>query len=208
MSGAIEHVSIDKLLDIRYSTIDGAPAKGICGSGVVDIVCEMLHRGIINRSGRMNGENSIPNVVRYTDGLQCIISRRSENAIGKDITFTQRDVREVQKAKAAIASGIRIIMNQAGISVHDIEQVYVAGAFGSYMDVSSAVMIGMLPATPLYKVIQVGNAAGTGARMCLLSRQAKSTAEAIAKKMKYVELSARPGFMSTYLKSLEFRPFV
>lgn len=207
MSGAIEHVSIDKLLNIKYSTIDGAPAKGICGSGVVDMVCEMLHRGIMNRSGRMNEEKSMPNVVRDSDGLQCVISGRSENAIGKDITFTQKDVREVQKAKAAIASGIRIIMNQAGTSAYDIEHVYVAGAFGSYMDVSSAVMIGMLPVTPLYKVMQVGNAAGTGARMCLLSRQAKSNAETVAKKMKYVELSARPDFMSTYLKSLEFGPF-
>jgi uncharacterized 2Fe-2S/4Fe-4S cluster protein (DUF4445 family) len=207
MSGAIEHVSIDKLLNIKYATIDGAPAKGICGSGVVDMVCEMLHRGIMNRSGRMNGEKSMLNVVRESDGLQCVISRRSENAIGKDITFTQNDVREVQKAKAAIAAGIKIIMNQAGISAHEVERVYLAGAFGSYMDVSSAVMIGMLPVTPLYKVIQVGNAAGTGARMCLLSRQAKSTAETVAKKMKYVELSARPDFMSTYLKSLEFGPF-
>jgi uncharacterized 2Fe-2S/4Fe-4S cluster protein (DUF4445 family) len=207
MSGAIEHVSIDKSLNIKYSTIDDAPARGICGSGVVDVVCEMLHRRIVDRSGRMNGEKIVPNVVRDGDGLECVISRRSENAIGRDITFTQKDVREIQKAKAAIATGIKIIMNQAGILVHDIEQVHVAGAFGAYVDVSSAVMIGMLPATPLYKVVQVGNAAGTGARMCLLSRRAKSTAEAVAKKMKYVELSARPEFMSTYLKSLEFRSF-
>jgi uncharacterized 2Fe-2S/4Fe-4S cluster protein (DUF4445 family) len=207
MSGAIEHVSIDKSLNIKYSTIDDLPAKGICGSGVVDVVCEMLDRGIMDRSGRMSEEKSITNVVRDSDGVQCIISRHSENAIGKDITFTQKDVREVQKVKAAIAAGTKIIMNQAGISVHDIERVYVAGAFGAYMDVSSAVMIGMLPATPLHKVMQIGNAAGTGARMCLLSRQAKSTAETVAKKMKYVELSARPEFLSTYLKSLEFGPF-
>jgi uncharacterized 2Fe-2S/4Fe-4S cluster protein (DUF4445 family) len=206
-SGAIEHVSIDKSLNIKYSTIDDTPARGICGSGVVDLVCEMLRRGIMNKSGRICGQKGMPNVVHDGNGLQCIISRQSENAIGKDITFTQKDVREVQMAKAAIATGIKIILNQAGISAHDIERVYVAGAFGSYVDVSSAVMIGMLPATPLRKVKQVGNAAGTGARMCLLSRQAKRTAEAVARKMEYVELSARPEFQSTYLKSLEFEPF-
>ena len=207
LSGAIEHVSIDRSLNLKYSTIDGAPARGICGSGVVDIVSEMARRGIVNKTGRMNEDKELTAEVRTNEGLQYIISPSSENAIGKDISFSQRDVREVQKAKAAIAAGIRTLLEEADTLARDLDQVYVAGAFGSYIDVTSAMSIGMLPVIPLYKVKQVGNAAGTGARMCLLSRQAKRAAEDVAKRMNYVELAAQPGFQQTFLKSLELAPF-
>jgi uncharacterized 2Fe-2S/4Fe-4S cluster protein (DUF4445 family) len=207
LSGAIEHISIDGSLNVRYSTVDGTPARGICGSGVVDAVSEMVKRGILERSGRMKGDGTLKGIVRSQLGLEYLIAGASENAIKKDIAVTQGDVREVQKAKAAIATGIKVLLDQAGLSARDLDQVFVAGAFGSYIDMLSAISMGMLPAIPLNKMTQVGNAAGTGARMCLLSRRARQTAEETAKRMRYVELATRADFQQTFLKSLELAPY-
>jgi uncharacterized 2Fe-2S/4Fe-4S cluster protein (DUF4445 family) len=207
LTGAIEHVSIDDSLNCKYSTIDDTKARGICGSGVVDLVAEMRKRGIIESTGRFSSNKTTPRLVSDQSGPWYTVSPSSENAVGRDITFTQGDVREIQKAKGAISSGIRILLQDANVSVRDIETVYIAGAFGSYIDVASAISIGMIPITPLYKIRQVGNAAGTGARMCLLSREARRTAEDIAKRMRYVELAARSDFQRVFLKSLEISPF-
>jgi len=207
MSGAIEHISIDGSLNVRYSTVDGTPARGICGSGVVDAVSEMVKRGVLERSGRMKGDGTLKGIVRSQHGLEYLVAGASDNAIKKDITVTQGDVREVQKAKAAIATGIKVLLDQAGFSGRDLDHVFVAGAFGSYMDIPSAISIGMLPDIPLNKMTQVGNAAGTGARMCLLSRRARQTAEDTAKRMRYVELATRADFQQTFLKSLELAPY-
>lgn len=207
LSGAIEHISIDGLMNVTYSTIDGAPAKGICGSGVVDAVSEMAKKNILERSGRMKGDGTLKGVVRGQSGLEYLVSSAPENAIKRDITITQGDVREVQKAKAAIATGIKILLSQAGLAARDLDHVYVAGAFGSYIDMPSAISMGMLPALPLRKMTQVGNAAGTGARMCLLSRRARRVAEDTAKRMRYVELATWVDFQQTFLKSLELAPY-
>lgn len=207
LSGAIEHISIDRSLNVSYSTIDGAPARGICGSGVVDAVSELARREVLERSGRMKNDDTLKGVVHSQFGLEYLISSASENAIKRDITITQSDVREVQKAKAAIATGIKILLNQAGLSARDLDHVYVAGAFGSYIDIPSAISMGMLPALPLNKMTQVGNAAGTGARMCLLSRRARRIAEDTAQRMRYIELATRADFQQTFLKSLELAPY-
>jgi len=207
LSGAIERISIDQSLNVRYSTVDGTPARGICGSGVVDAVSEMVKRGVLERSGRMKGDGTLKGIVRSQHGLEYLVAGASDNAIKKDITVTQGDVREVQKAKAAIATGIKVLLDQAGFSGRDLDHVFVAGAFGSYMDIPSAISIGMLPDIPLNKMTQVGNAAGTGARMCLLSRRARQTAEDTAKRMRYVELATRADFQQTFLKSLELAPY-
>jgi uncharacterized 2Fe-2S/4Fe-4S cluster protein (DUF4445 family) len=207
LTGAIEHVSIDNSLSCKYSTVDGTKARGICGSGVVDLVSEMRKRGIIESSGRFSNNKTTPRLVRDQNGSRYTVSPNSENAIGRDITFTQGDVREIQKAKAAISSGIRILLQHAKVSVRDLQSVYIAGAFGSYIDVASAISIGMIPITPLYKIRQVGNAAGTGARMCLLSSESRRRAEDVARRMSYVELAAQSDFQKIYLGSLEISPF-
>lgn len=207
MSGAIEHVAIDESLKVLYTTVDGSAPAGICGSGVIDTVAEMVHHGILDVSGRMSSEVATDLVVKGEDCLEFVLADASKAAGGKPVTFTQRDVREIQKAKGAIASGIKILLNKAGVTKSSLERVYVAGAFGTYIDIGSAISIGMLPDVPLHLIKQVGNSAGTGARMCLLSRDAKRRANETAKRMRYVELATCEEFQDTYLRSLRLNGF-
>jgi uncharacterized 2Fe-2S/4Fe-4S cluster protein (DUF4445 family) len=206
MSGAVERVAIDDDLLVRYKTIDDAPPVGICGSGVIDAVAEMVAHGIVDRSGRMHELSSTSPVRKGEDCLEMVVVPAEKSGSQSSITFTQRDVREIQKAKGAIATGITILMAKAGLSAGNIERLFVAGAFGTYVDVQNAMAIGMFPRLPLSKVEQVGNSAGTGARMCLISRDAKERADRIAKKMKYEELAVCSDFQKTYIGSLQLAP--
>lgn len=205
-SGAVEHVALDESLRVRYQTIDGAPASGICGSGTIDIVAELVHHGMMDESGRMRTSQVNSLIVEGADCLEAVIVPPGESASRRSITFTQKDTRELQKAKAAVAAGIAILMERASTVLEEISELVVAGAFGTYVDMQNAMAIGMLPHLPLNRVRQVGNSAGTGARMCLLSREAKVRADLIARKMEYVELAGSAVFQAAYLRSLGFPP--
>lgn len=206
MSGAIEHVAIDEALNVRCTTVDGSAPVGICGSGVIDTVKELVHCRVVDTSGRMD-DKSAPNlVIKGEDCLEFVLSGPAASG-GRAVTFTQRDVREIQKAKGAIATGIKILLARTGVSKGSLEQVYVAGAFGTYIDLENAISIGMLPDVPLKQIKQVGNSAGTGARMCLLSKEAKKRADRAASKMKYIELATHAEFQDMYLGSLKLDRF-
>jgi uncharacterized 2Fe-2S/4Fe-4S cluster protein (DUF4445 family) len=186
-AGAIEHVRLSgERLDIQ--TIGGVAPVGICGSGLLDVIAQFLHNGVIDRSGRMNEHP----LVRSSDsGKEFVLIERPANG---DITVSQKDVRELQVAKAAIRLGIQALLEDAGVTEKDIDSVVIAGAFGTFIDVESAVTIGMLPPLPLERFSQVGNAAGTGARLALISRKHRQAAERIASKDGYIELAGIPDF--------------
>jgi len=118
------------------------------------------------------------------------------------ITITQEDVRELQLAKAAIRAGIQVLLEQKKLSEDDIDQVIVSGAFGSYLDISSAVTIGMLPLIPFDRFLQVGNAAGAGARLVLVSQDKRNEAQRIARQIRYIELASVPNFGKTFLQAI------
>jgi uncharacterized 2Fe-2S/4Fe-4S cluster protein (DUF4445 family) len=195
-SGAIERLRIqdDK---IDYQTIDNAPPVGICGSGVIDTLAQLYISGILGKNGRIKPDHSL--VRKNGDTLEVVLVERSNDHPA--ITFNQHDIRELQLAKAAIHSGIQILLETAGLTESDIDQVLIAGAFGTYIDVSSAITIGMLPAIPLNRFTQVGNAAGLGAKIALLSNIKRQQAQKIASKVHYVELATNLNFMQTFLKS-------
>lgn len=185
--GAIEHVRLanDRL---EIQTIGGDAPIGICGSGLLDIVAQLRLNHILDRSGKM-GSHSL---VRSNNGSsEFVLAERG----GQDaMTISQKDVRELQLAKAAIRLGIQALVIAEGLTEDDIEEVIIAGAFGTFIDVKSAIIIGMLPALPLERFKQVGNAAGTGARLALISLHQRAAAQQIAQQDGYIELAAVPNF--------------
>jgi uncharacterized 2Fe-2S/4Fe-4S cluster protein (DUF4445 family) len=189
--GAIERVRLSGMrVDIQ--TIGGAAPVGICGSGLLDGIAQMLQNGVIDSSGRMQDH---PLVRRRNDRREFVLVERPGE---DDITISQKDVRELQAAKSAIRLGIQALIEDAGIVVADIDRVIIAGAFGTFIDVPSAIAIGMLPSLPLERYQQVGNAAGTGARLALISQDKRQTALAIAEKDGYIELATIPDFNNKF----------
>jgi len=202
LNGAIEHVWIDPdTFEVGYKTIGDEKPRGICGSGIVDAVAELLKAGLINSSGRFNTGIDTPRLRRNEESLEFVIAWREETANKSDITVTQSDIREIQLAKAAIYTGASILMRHMKIGTTDIQRVYLAGAFGNYVDPQNAKVIGMYPDVPLERVEFVGNTAASGARMVLLSTEAREIAMEIAKKIGYVELGADPNFQNEFLKA-------
>jgi uncharacterized 2Fe-2S/4Fe-4S cluster protein (DUF4445 family) len=197
-SGAIERVEITTD-GIRYQTIDDNPPVGICGSGALDVMAQFYLKGIIDNSGRMIKEH--PRIRPRGKQREYVLVGEGDQGGGTDVVFTQGDIRELQLAKSAIRTGIQVLMEAHGCSEDEIGQVIIAGAFGTYIDVSSAIAIGMLPPIPLDRFRQVGNAAGTGARMALLSGPKRDEAKTIALRTDYIELAGAPAFKSTFVEA-------
>lgn len=185
--GAIEHVRFaGNKLEIQ--TIGNEPPIGICGSGLLDAVAQMRENNILDASGKMLSHS----LVRNQEGMkEFVLAERP----GKEaITVSQKDVRELQLAKSAIRLGIRALVEAEGQSEDAIEEIIIAGAFGTFIDVQSAIIIGMLPPLPLSRFRQVGNAAGTGARLALISLSQRAQAERIVLRDRYIELAGIPDF--------------
>ena len=195
--GAIEHVRLEKE-HLEVQTIAGEAPVGICGSGLLDVVAQLRLNEVVDRGGKML-EHSL---VRRQDGhVEFVLAERDGV---DDITISQKDVRELQLAKAAIRLGIQALVEAEGLTENDLEKVIIAGAFGTFIDVKSAIIIGMLPALPLERFTQVGNAAGTGARLALISKAEREKANEIAQRDDYIELAKIPNFnrkfaQATYL---------
>ena len=189
--GAIERLrwSDGKIL---WQTIDNQPPVGSCGSGILDVVAALLDGGLVKPTGQLTVGNEYPLVPATETGLE------------RDLLVTRKDVHEIQLAKSAIRAGTETLLANAGVMAEDLDGFIVAGAFGTYLDLRSAVRVGMFPSLPLEKFRQVGNAAGVGARLMLVSVAKRREAEALAKRLGYVELAAEKGFMGLFMKYLGF----
>ncbi|MHB0875342.1 MAG: ASKHA domain-containing protein [Anaerolineae bacterium] len=197
--GAVERVTIDDG-SVRYQTINDRPAVGICGSGILDAVAQLYRAGVLDMKGGMTADHAR---VRDNDGgREFVLVPAAESAIGEDIVVTRGDVGQIQLAKGAMRSGINVLLQELGITAGDIKHFIVAGAFGSYIDVQSAIDIAMFPEIPLDRFEQVGNAAGAGARMALLSGAARARAVEIAKVAHYIELTNEPRFVQEFMTSM------
>lgn len=201
-SGAIERVWLDGGQKASVQTIGGAPALGICGSGIVDALAELRRVGALNERGRFQAGQ--PNVRENParGGLEFVLVPASENGAGEDITITQADVDEIQFAKGAILAGISVLLEAGGIRLADLDEVVLAGAFGTYLNLDTATALGLLPRLPLERFRQVGNAAGDGARQMLVSRSARVRAVELASRIDYLELSVYPGFRRIFARSM------
>lgn len=201
--GAVERVQISGN-DLRIHTIGDQPAVGICGSGILDSVAQMLLAGIIDFRGVLRPVHPL---VRGSDGrVEFILAEAASSGHGRDVVVTRKDVNEIQLAKGAIRAGIDILMQAVGLKDQNlaIDDFIVAGAFGTYISIASAVQIGMFPDIPLERFRQVGNAAGSGARQMLVSGERRRLATKIVDQIEYVELSAHPDFMQVFSQALYF----
>ncbi len=199
--GAIEKVKIQDS-SIFTQTVDGLPAVGICGSGILDAIAEMYQRQVVDRSGRMYCYEPGPDDDQYCN--EFVLVPASEAGHGREIAVTLADVREIQLAKGAIRAGIEVLLKEAGLSALDIDEFVVAGAFGTYLDLESAMHIGMFPELPLDRFKQIGNAAGMGAKLMLTSRAKRQEAAEIVDRVEYVELTTHPGFTRIFAHALRF----
>ena len=180
--GAVDHVTTENG-QLSYTVIGGGEPKGLCGSGLLDLVAALLDTGVIDESGRMG------------DG---------DFTLCQNVTLTQRDVREVQLAKAAIRAGIELMCAHLGRRPEDIRHVLLAGAFGSYMDPASACRIGMIPPVLLERIESIGNAAGEGAKLCALSATEYAYSQDLAENTEFLELASMHDFQDRYVDALEF----
>jgi len=199
IKGAISRVDLSK--EVIYETIGGAKPLGICGSGVLDMVSELLKYGLIDETGRMMGKEEL----HCSQPLKDRVVEKEKTKgflIDGEIIFTQKDVREVQLAKAAVSAGIKILMKDRGIIAKDVECVYIAGGFGNFVNVDSALNIGLLPREFSGKIKSIGNSAGSGARMCILSKDSSQDLYDIIKKTTYVELSGRQDFQDYFIDGM------
>jgi uncharacterized 2Fe-2S/4Fe-4S cluster protein (DUF4445 family) len=197
--GAIERVQIADG-NVRLYTIDSAPPVGICGSGILDAVAQMRAAGILAESGRMSADH--PLVLGEGKEMRLVLAGRAVSGHGREVVVTREDVHQIQLAKGAIRAGIEILLGEAGLVPGDLETIIVAGAFGTYLDTSSAVRIGMFPDLPPGRFRQVGNAAGVGAKSMLLSRAWRKESARLAHRIEYVELTVHPRFHDVYLSAL------
>lgn len=208
VSGAIERVT-SRNGDLEVQTIQGQPPVGICGSGLVDAVAALLDLGLLAESGRLGesgaGDSRSPAAARLKGSgpdTHFVLVEAGSTSDGQPLSLSQADIRQLQLANAAVRTGIEILMGRASVSPGDLREVLLAGAFGSYIRPASAVRIGLLPPLPLERVRPVGNAAGVGAELCLLSTDMRQYAQGLANKATYVELSAAPEFETAYLDAM------
>ncbi|MDR5708923.1 MAG: ASKHA domain-containing protein [Armatimonadota bacterium] len=208
--GAVDRVWIGE--GVRYRVIGGGPPTGICGSGLVDAVAGLLEVGVLEPSGRLlvDPPAHLPEAVRrrvtvLPDGQPAfVLVPREESGAGEDIVVTQTDIRQVQLAKGAIRSGITVVERYLGIEDRDLAGVLLAGAFGNYLHLPSAIRIGLIPPLPQDRIVYVGNAAGLGAQLALLSEREGRRAEELARRIEHVPLAAQPDFHEVFLRSVRF----
>jgi len=211
--GAVDHVDFDGGR-VSYTTIGNAPARGICGSGLFDIMAVLLDSGCVNEAGMLlrsddPGAEDLPADLKRrlttVDGTPAfVLAADEETSIEGPVVLTQRDIRQIQLAKGAIAAGIRIALGELGLNPGDIARVVLAGAFGSYVRPASAARIGVFPPELVDRAEGVGNAAGAGARLALVSETQRVEAERIVGTIEYLELASRLDFNEVFADEMMF----
>lgn len=209
--GAIYSVKVDED-DVRCMVIGDAPARGICGSGLIDAVAAMLELGIVDESGRMLCRNELPPLpqriaerLTERDGeVEFVLAHGNESDSGSPIVLTQRDIRQLQLAKGSIRAATETLLNLAGVSYDELQAVFIAGAFGTFIPKQSAVRIGLLPPISSERIYSVGNAAGVGAKLALINSNELKRAESVARSVKHIELGTNPLYAEAFFEWMRF----
>ena len=200
--GAIERVRIEPAsLNVEYETVGTDKPVGICGSGILDTVAELLKSRVIDSKGRFRKVDN-KRLIEVTGDRAFVLAWGNETSTGNPVAITQRDIGEVQLAKAAIHAGCVILMGRVRVKASDLERVYVAGSFGNYVNPTSAKLLGLIPEVPTEIIKFVGNTAIAGAKMCLISAEARAQAKRIGEEVRYVELGADAGFSREFAASM------
>ena len=199
--GAIEGVTLSDHVELQVIGGD-IPPKGICGSGLVDTVAQLRLVGLLDAGGKMRSREEVPehplsDRLITIDGVRAFL-------LAENVYLSQRDVRELQFGKGSIATGIKVLMDVMGVTVADLDEVLLGGSFGSYLNPESAKIIGLVPPVDVDRILSVGNTAGEGAKMSLLSFRERQVAFELPDKIEYVELSGRSDFNDSFVSVLQF----
>jgi len=201
MDGAIQKIEIHNNI-LNYTTIGDKKPKGICGSGLIDIIAELFKNGIIDKAGKFVKEKTNRIRKNENDEYEFLIVEKNKTQINQDIVITESDILNLIHSKGAVFLGLKVLLEHAGLNFDNISHIYVAGGFGTYLDIEKAIIIGLLPDIPRDRFSFIGNSSITGAKMCLISKQAREKVKTIAQKMTYIELSTEPKFMNEYTSTL------
>ncbi|MCM8795583.1 MAG: ASKHA domain-containing protein [Candidatus Omnitrophica bacterium] len=202
--GAIQKVGISPLdFKVSYNTIGQVRPRGICGSGYIDLIASMLGVGIIDKSGRIKLEKH-KRIREGEGGKEFIVAFKEESDVSSDIVITEADIENLKRAKAAIYSAASTLLKHMNLDFSQIKKFFIAGGFGSYLEIKNAITIGLLPDLENFRFIFVGNSSLAGARSILLSYEAMKKANEIAKRITYFELSVEPTYMDEYMGALFF----
>ena len=202
-TGAIDSVTIERDTgSARYTTIGNNRPSGICGSGLIDLVAGLFLSGWIDSSGKLNRSRTSPFI--RIDGRRAsyTVAEAADTNSGKPIILSENDIENLMRAKAAIYSAAALMLKQIGISFHDISPFYIAGAFGRFLNLGNAMVIGLLPDIPVEKFLYIGNASLLGSGLCLLSKEYRDAQTALTKRMTYIDLSTTAGYMDQYTAAL------
>ncbi len=211
VSGAIEKITIEG--DLKFNVIGNARPSGICGSALIDLVAALLNKGILDASGRFLEDDELPDsleqnlrkrIVRHDGKTEFVLAFANESASGKPITVTQRDIRELQLATAAIRSGINMLLSRENVAFEELDAILLAGGFGNFIRRNNARRIGLLPPIPCTRIRFIGNSSALGAKMVLLSVKEKEYAAKIAKETLHIDLSLLPEFQLEFSSAMMF----
>ena len=213
--GAIERIIIDPdTYEVDYKVIgrdawksyskpEEMQAKGICGSGILDVLAELYRSGVVLKSGRFDPKQRSNRLRKNSDNNQpeFVIAWKEETSIGKDVVITQKDIRQIQLAKGALYCGCKLMMRRMGIE--KVDRVKIAGAFGTHVDREKALIMGLFPDCEIDRIISVGNAAGDGARAALLNRTKREEADWVSRNVEYIELTVEKDFQEQFMEAMQ-----
>jgi uncharacterized 2Fe-2S/4Fe-4S cluster protein (DUF4445 family) len=201
--GAIEDFSIDPLTwEPMLFTIGNVRPKGICGSGLIVMIATLFEMGVIDNLGKFNRDLDTPRIRRENGIYEYVLAWRDNTQIDRDISLTEIDIENLIRAKGAIYSGCRTLLNEVGMGIEDIERIILAGGFGSYVDLEKAMTIGLLPEIDPERVTFVGNGSLMGAKMSSLTNRIRRDVVEVTRKMTNFELSETPSYMDNYVAAL------
>lgn len=204
VKGAIEKVEINSKFEPKVKTIGSGKPMGICGSGYIDLIVEMFKRGIIRRDGKINKDLKTKRIRQKSGEAEYVVVFKNKTSCDYDIVIKEPDIENIKRSKGAIFSAVSILVKKFDLAFDSIDRIYIAGGFGTFLNIDNAVSIGLLPDLSRKKFKFVGNSSLIGAREILLSYDTMKKAEEIARKMTYIELSKDPAYMDEYMSSLFF----
>jgi uncharacterized 2Fe-2S/4Fe-4S cluster protein (DUF4445 family) len=200
--GAIEQLKIESNGELDYKVINGGKIKGLCGSGLIDILAELFTQGYIDRRGKFRTERACPRIFEDESGLGFLVEKGSQCYWGRDLVITERDISNLIRTKGAVFSACSLLLKNAGLSFDRIDAFYIAGGFGQHFNIENSIRIGLLPDLDRNKFHYIGNSSLIGAYLILLSDKNKELVNEISRKMTYIELNTEPSYMNEYTGSL------
>ena len=201
--GAIEKLTIDPAtLEPETATVGDQPPRGICGSGMIDLISELLQAGLIDRRGKFVDDRHHPRITTVNDEPAYVLAFAHQTPMKEDIVFSESDLKNLIYSKGAVYAGFTTLLNEAGLDFSMVERMVITGGFGHYLNIDKAIRIGLLPDIERGKFTYRGNSSIAGAYMALLSDQYRREAQAICRNMTYIDFSRNPRYMDEFTSAL------